>query len=92
MVFCNSCGKPISEDEYGTEADGSKTWEFCIDCYQNSEFTEPDITCEEMVTRQTLMMMEKNPRLAEQQATGITAFFIPSLSRWRPKEDFENEF
>lgn len=87
MVFCNSCGMPISYDEYGTEKDGSKTSEFCIDCYQNGEFTEPDITLEEMIVRQTKMMMDKNPRLAEQQATGITAFVIPALSRWRPKEE-----
>lgn len=87
MGFCNSCGRPIVEKDYGTKADGSKTFEYCIDCYQNGEFTEPDITLEEMVIRKTKEMMAKNPRLAEQQATGITAFFIPSLKRWRPAEE-----
>ena len=44
-----------------------------------------------MIVRKTKEMMEKNPRLAETQATGITAFFIPSLKRWNPEfqDDYE---
>ena len=35
--------------------------------------------------------MEKNPRLPETQATGITAMFIPGLKRWNPEfqDDYE---
>ena len=33
----------------------------------------------------TKEMMDKNPRLAETQATGITAMFIPGLKRWNPE-------
>ena len=38
----------------------------------------------------TKEMMEKNPRLAETQATGITAMFIPGLKRWNP--EFKDEY
>ena len=75
MGFCNSCGQPIVKEDYGTNKDG----------YQNGEFTEPDITLEEMIVRKTKEMMDKNPRLAETQATGITAMFIPGLKRWNPE-------
>ena len=76
MGFCNSCGRPIVKADYGTNADGSLNDEYCKDCFQNGEFTEPDITLEEMITRKTKEMMEKNPRLPENQATGITVGFI----------------
>lgn len=60
--------------------------------FQNGEFTEPDITLEEMITRKTKEMMEKNPRLPENQATGITVGFIPGLKRWCPEEFWDDEF
>ncbi len=48
--FCQSCGMPLSKDEAGggTNADGSKTGEYCSKCYQMGQFTEPDITLEQM--------------------------------------------
>ena len=60
MGFCNSCGRPIVKADYGTNADGSLNEEYCKDCFQNGEFTEPDITLEEMITRKTKEMMEKH--------------------------------
>ena len=71
MVFCNSCGRPIVKEDYGTNKDGSLNSDYCIDCYQNGEFTEPDITLSEMITRKTLEMMEKNPRLLVFQAVSL---------------------
>ena len=65
--------------------------EFCKDCYQDGEYTEPDITLNEMIVRKTKEMMEKNPRLPETTATGITTTFIPGLKRWNPefKDDYQ---
>ena len=42
--------------------------------------------------RKTKEMMEKNPRLPENQATGITVGFIPGLKRWCPEEFWDDEF
>ena len=53
MGFCNSCGRPIVKEDYGTNKDGSPNDEYCIDCFQNGEFTEPDITLNEMIIRKT---------------------------------------
>ena len=92
MGFCNSCGRPIVKADYGTNADGSLNDEYCKDCFQNWQLTEPDITLEEMITRKTKEMMEKNPRLPENQATGITVGFIPGLKRWCPEEFWDDEF
>ena len=42
MGFCNSCGRPIVKEDYGTNKDGSLNPDFCRDCYQDGEYTEPD--------------------------------------------------
>ncbi|MBO5151074.1 MAG: zinc ribbon domain-containing protein, partial [Methanobrevibacter sp.] len=65
--------------------------EFCKDCYQDGKYTEPDITLTEMIVRKSKEMMEKNPRLPETTATGITTTFIPGLKRWNPefKDDYQ---
>ena len=39
--------------------DGSPNDEYCIDCFQNGEFTEPNITLNEMIIRKTKEMMKK---------------------------------
>ena len=91
MGFCNSCGRPIVKADYGTNKDGSLNSYFCKDCFMDGGYTEPDITLSEMIIRKSKEMMEKNPRLPETTATGITTNFIPGLRRWNPEfqDDFE---
>jgi len=47
---CQSCGMPLSKDIAGggTNADGTKSTEYCSKCYQNGQFVEPNITVEQM--------------------------------------------
>ena len=48
-ICCQSCGMPMDRLELmGTEKDGSKSTIYCKFCYQNGEFTDPDITLEAM--------------------------------------------
>jgi len=82
MVFCNSCGKPMVQADYGTNEDGSPNEDYCLECFENGIFTEPDITLDEMIIKCSEKILNKNPRLQEQQATGIVVGFIPGLKRW----------
>ena len=44
---CQSCGMPLNKEEnWGTNADDSKTQEYCRFCFQNGKFTNPDLTME----------------------------------------------
>ncbi|PAE38861.1 zinc ribbon domain-containing protein [Bacillus sp. 7884-1] len=51
--ICQSCGMPLAKDELGggTEKDGSKSIKYCSHCYINGEFTQPDLTVDEMKER-----------------------------------------
>jgi hypothetical protein len=44
--FCQSCGMPLSRDQLGggTNADRSRSTEYCSHCYQSGRFTEPNIS------------------------------------------------
>jgi len=47
---CQSCGMPLKKDENGggTEKDGSKSHKYCSHCYVNGEFTQSNLTMNEM--------------------------------------------
>ena len=47
---CQSCGMPFSKDPKGsgTNVDGTKNNMYCSYCFENGEFTQPDITLKEM--------------------------------------------
>ena len=81
--FCQSCSMPLKKDEdFGTNAGGSKSEEYCRYCYRDGEFTDPDITMEQMIERVASIMasLEKVP---EARAKEIATTFIPQLKRWR---------
>jgi hypothetical protein len=80
--FCQSCGMPMdAEGLFGSEPDGSKSSEYCIYCYQNGNFTAPNITLAEMMEKATAILVEKKG-MPDFQAKMIVNMFIPKLKRW----------
>ena len=79
--YCQSCGMPLSKDEKGggSEADGSKSSEFCSHCYVAGKFTEPEITANQMVEKVKAKM--KDMHVPGFLAKSFTKD-IPSLKRW----------
>ena len=65
----------------GTNADGSKSTEYCSFCYRDGRFTEPDITVDQMSAKVQAIMWQKFwiPGF-------VSRFFVrnlPTLKRWR---------
>lgn len=48
-LICQSCSMPLTEQDFGTEQDGSVNKEYCIHCYKNGSFTHQNATLDEMV-------------------------------------------
>jgi len=79
--FCQSCAMPMQKPEdFGTNADGSKGEEYCQYCFQNGEFTEPDLTMKRMVEKCAGIMKQMNAPEAQIEQTKQ---FIPTLKRWK---------
>ena len=83
-IFCESCGMPLAEaeDMFGTEADGNKSTEYCIYCYEKGAFTEPDLTLEEQI-KQVSDMMIKDYGYSPEDAREQCQEGIPTLKRWK---------
>ncbi len=81
--FCQSCGMPMENEEvFGTNANGSKNQEYCYYCFQNGEFTDSDITMEEMIDL-VAGVMAKEMKMPENNAKEMAKNFIPQFKRWQ---------
>jgi hypothetical protein len=65
------------QDDFGTNADGSRSEDYCTYCYQRGRFTEPDLTMRQMIDK-SISMTRKMGIPAEQIENAI-----PNLKRWK---------
>ena len=80
---CQSCGMPIeaSFNNLGTDRDGLPVSEYCMFCYQNGSFTNPDQTVDGMV-QTSIDFMTANLGFSAEQATQMSNDVIRKLKRW----------
>jgi len=85
--YCQSCGMPLSKDEKGggTEADGRKSNQYCSHCYAGGQFTDPDLTADQMVEKVRGKM--KAMHIPGFLAKSFTKD-IPTLGRWAKQQIF----
>jgi len=82
-IICQSCAMPIEQDEMkGTNADGSKSNEYCNYCYQNGKFTS-EATMEEMIEICIPPTIKVGVYKDEKSARDSMLAFFPSLNRWK---------
>lgn len=83
-IRCQSCGMPLSEEfgNFGTNADGSNVAEYCMFCFQNGDFTQPNQTMEEMI-QSSIQNMTTDLQMPLEQAMNLANSFIPTLKRWQ---------
>ena len=77
-----SCGMPLSRDEQGggTNANGSLSKMYCSHCYQNGQFTMPNLTMDQMKDRVKGKMKEM---VFPGFLSGLFTRNIPKLERWK---------
>jgi hypothetical protein len=79
---CQSCGMPIVKPEdFGTNADGSPSQEYCRFCFQKGEFTAK-MEMPEYIEMQIKIAIEKLG-MSEDKAREIAEKTIPNLKRWK---------
>jgi hypothetical protein len=81
-AVCQSCAMPLAEaPDFGTEAGGASSAEYCHYCYQDGKFTT-EATMEEMVEISAKGMAEATDT-PEDQARALLRGLLPNLKRWR---------
>jgi Putative zinc ribbon domain len=64
----------------GSETNGSKSTDYCNHCYRMGQFTDPDLTVEEMVAMvQSILKKMRVPGFLANKFTKD----IPNLKRWK---------
>lgn len=81
MKFCQSCAMPMTDGAYGTEADGSKSQDYCSYCYSEGHFTG-DMTMQEMIEFCVKPMVDYNEGMTEEKARAMMQETLPKLKRW----------
>ena len=83
VTICQSCGMPLTTPtQFGTETDGSATREYCIYCYKEGMFQQPNITMEGMIEMCTAILMEEG--MDQESARAMLRNQLPFLKRWSP--------
>ncbi|MFT3745466.1 MAG: zinc ribbon domain-containing protein [Pyrinomonadaceae bacterium] len=80
---CQSCGMPVdaSFNNLGTDAQGESVSEYCMFCYKDGGFTNPDQTVDEMV-QSSIDFMTANLGFEREKATQLSNDVIRKLKRW----------
>ncbi len=86
MKFCQSCGMPLSNDVFGTNANGTPNEDYWIYCYKHGKFTQ-DMTMEQMIDFCAQFTDEINrnsgQNLTVEQMKEQMRQFFPHLKRWK---------
>jgi hypothetical protein len=81
--FCQSCGMPLaSQEDLGTEVDGTRSDDYCRYCFQAGGFTDPDITRHAMAEKCARLMAQQGV-MPEGPAQVLMMETLPTLKRWR---------
>lgn len=82
MDICQSCSMPLRKDEdRGTNADESRSRDYCHFCYANGKFTDEGITMEQKIEKMIARAKEVN--IPPENARLLAQNTLPTLKRWR---------
>lgn len=84
--FCQSCGMPLTDKFYGTNANNSKNEDYCSYCFENGKFTK-ECTMEEMIEHCAQFLDEYNKdadnKLTKADAVAQMRLHFPEMKRWK---------
>jgi hypothetical protein len=73
---------PLQKPEnYGTNADGSKSREYCFHCFQGGKFLDEGITLQGKIDKN--VQFAKQMGMTEEQARQMASAILPKLKRWK---------
>ena len=82
--FCQSCSMPLDTPELcGTEKNGTKSTDYCMFCYKDGAFINPDMTLDEM---KTMVEQQMKIRQIDDHLIALALGSLPYLKRWAKAE------
>ncbi len=88
---CQSCGVNLKKPtEFGTTATRCIDINYCRYCYWKGEFTEPDITMEQMIEKVAKSIVAQS-KMPMEKALTVAGELVPTLKRWQVEAEAEAE-
>jgi len=83
MSLCQSCGMPLDKDpsQGGTNADKSKSSDYCSFCFQDGKFLDEGITLKEKIEKNVQIAVSRLS-MPESKAREMAENLLPELKRW----------
>lgn len=82
-TICQCCAMPMETDAlHGTNADGSRSEDYCVYCYADGKF-QFDVTMDEMVEACVPHLMNGDPGMTEEAARKYMTDILPTLKYWK---------
>jgi hypothetical protein len=79
--ICQSCGMPLEkEEDFGTNADGRKSEEYCFHCFQKGKFLDEGITLQGKIDKNVKFAVQMG--MSETEARKMASNVLPKLKRW----------
>ena len=69
------------EEGFGTNADGSKSKEYCFHCFQKGRYLDEGITLQEKIDKNVRFAVQMG--MSEADAREMASSVLPKLKRWR---------
>lgn len=80
-LICQSCAKPLTSDNRGTNRDSSMNRIYCNTCFAQGEFLDPSLSRHQLET-QLMEMAEVHDQISLEEAEQIIRI-LPTLKRWQ---------
>ncbi len=85
VTFCQSCGMPLTDELYATNANQTANEDYCKYCFDKGAFTS-DVTMDEMIEHCLEYLDEFNKdsdvQFTKKEAREEMKKYFPMLKRW----------
>ena len=84
-IVCQSCEMPMTKaEDFGTDADGGKSDDYCVHCWKKGKFTY-HTTLEEIIEDNIKYVIKAGEAKTEEEARAMLQASMPKLKRWAVK-------
>ena len=83
IQICQSCGMGVEhKEEFGTNEDNTYNEKFCIYCFKDGKYTQPNLSIKDMIDK-VIEICLQSTLLEEEEAKKFAEDTIPNLERWK---------
>ena len=79
--ICQSCGMPLDGELHGTSASGEPVQDYCVYCFRDGRYTDPDMKKEEMIAKVASYLVDAQ-RMGPAAADLLARRTLSGLKRW----------